>query len=58
MPYRFQAHALDAVIRVGMRRLVYGRYLVFYTVSDLTRSVHVLHVRHGSRMPLTDQDGL
>jgi plasmid stabilization system protein ParE len=58
MPYRFEAHQLDAVIRVGLRRFVYGQYLVFYTVSDLTRSVHVLHVRHGARKRLTKLDGL
>ena len=35
----------------GVRRLVHGPILVYYTIQEDQRRVEVLHVRHGSRAP-------
>lgn len=51
MPKRFPL--VDRHADRGVRRLVYGNYLIFYRVAD-TNTVVVLHVLHGAR----DYDGL
>lgn len=37
-----------------VRHLVYGAYRILFTIAKDT--VHVLHIRHGARQPLTPGD--
>ena len=50
-PLRCMLTPNDEVLRVGLRRLLYGKYRVLFAVSEKTKTVDVLHVRHGARLP-------
>ena len=37
-----------------IRHLIYGRYRVLFTIRG--RTVHILHVRHGARLPVAPDE--
>lgn len=43
----------------GIRHLLYGKkpnvYRVLYLVNEKEKTVHVLHIRHGARIPVRPQ---
>jgi len=49
MPRRCRVAPEDEVLRCDLRQLLYGNYRILFTVSDATRTVFVLHVRHAAR---------
>ena len=50
MPHRFAIATEDAWCDYEVRRLVVGQFVIFFTIVDETRSVWVIHARHGSQL--------
>jgi plasmid stabilization system protein ParE len=48
-PERCMLVPSDDILRIGLRRLLYGNYRILFTICDQPRTVNVLHVRHGAR---------
>jgi plasmid stabilization system protein ParE len=44
----------DVAVKEEIRHLLYGKYRILFTIRD--EYVHVLHVRHAARKPLSPGD--
>jgi plasmid stabilization system protein ParE len=53
LPHRYKVATDVADVDEEVRLMPVGRYLVRYHVSDSTRTVTILSVRHGARRPET-----
>lgn len=49
LPRRYPiAQPESAQLGIEVRKLVHGKYLIFYTVDEAERSVHLLAIVHGA----------
>lgn len=54
LPARCARAPEAAALQEDVRQLVFGKYRILFTIHE--RVVHVLHIRHGARRPLTSDD--
>lgn len=50
MAERYSTAPEDPAFSYEMRQLIHGSYRVLFTIRE--KSVYVLHVRHGARLPM------
>lgn len=51
-PLRFPVATAETEIEgIELRRVVFGRYLIFYRVEETKKEVQVYGFRHGARLP-------
>jgi plasmid stabilization system protein ParE len=54
LPERCRLAPESAALRIDIRQLIFKSHRVLFTVSG--RTVHVLHVRHSARQPMTPEE--
>lgn len=54
MPRRFAVAVEDAWCDYEVRRISIGQFVVFFTIVDETRTVWVIHAKHGKQLTQPD----